>query len=96
MTPWIVAIRRRTVEQRGWESRRHEQGGRAGHDEQGNLVRTRAGGEGLVLVVCEHHSSFDAAMPLRLLGYMYKDGAKDAPKACALRSRRRWTRAPCR
>ncbi len=32
-------------------------------------VRTRSGGEALIYVLFEHQSSFDAAMPLRLLRY---------------------------
>jgi hypothetical protein len=50
-------------------------------------VRTTAGGEGLVYVVFEHQSSFDATMPFRLLRYMvrvWERWLRDHPKAKAL------------
>ncbi len=47
-------------------------------------VRTKGGGEGLVYVVFEHQSSFDATMPFRLLRYMvrvWERWLRDNPKA---------------
>jgi predicted transposase/invertase (TIGR01784 family) len=51
-------------------------------------VRTKAGGEGLVYVLFEHQSSFDATMPFRMLRYVVRvwerwlrdhEGAKTLP-----------------